>query len=76
MAVNGGAGRDVFVDFVNADVPEPGNFALAGGVLLIMGLFRRRSANFPRWLDSPLSYRGLDRQPPFFFRLTNTATIE
>ena len=44
MSVNGGPGRDVFVDFVNADVPEPGTFALAGGALLVLGMLRRRSA--------------------------------
>ena len=44
MSVSGGPGRDVFVDFVNAEVPEPGTFALAGGALLALGLLRRRAA--------------------------------
>ena len=42
MSVAGGPGRDVTVDFVNADIPEPGTFVMAAGALLGLGLLRRR----------------------------------
>jgi hypothetical protein len=42
MTIAGGLARDVTIDFVNADVPEPGTFALAAGALVALGLARTR----------------------------------
>lgn len=42
MTVSGGLERDVFIDFVNADIPEPGTLVLAGAALLGLALLRSR----------------------------------
>ncbi|MBM3796806.1 MAG: PEP-CTERM sorting domain-containing protein [Acidobacteria bacterium] len=42
MRISGGLERDITMDFVDAAVPEPSTFAMAGAALLGLGLLRRR----------------------------------
>ena len=43
MSLNAPAGRDITIDQVNGEVPEPATFAMAGLALVGIGLLRRRS---------------------------------
>jgi len=44
MTLTGGSERDVLIDFVNVNTPEPGTFVMAAGALLALGLMKRRAA--------------------------------